>query len=108
MALYDGGEEEEKEKEDTDDDNDNSLVWRDCISSIKGVCHPRLVNYNGGQRLDLIGIVNFSDCHNPRMKKIVKVVNYRSGRRSTRFTTKASTKNTWTPSSMLPQHKIFI
>jgi len=51
MALYDGGEEEEKEEEDTDDDNDNSPVWRDCISSIKGVRRPRLVNFNGAWSL---------------------------------------------------------
>jgi hypothetical protein len=46
MALYDGGEEEEKEEEDTDDDNDNSPVWKDCISSIKGIRCPRLVNFS--------------------------------------------------------------
>jgi hypothetical protein len=48
MALYDEGE-EEKEEEDTD--NDNSPIWRDCISSIKGVCHPRLVNFSGAWSL---------------------------------------------------------
>jgi hypothetical protein len=51
MALYDGGEEEEKEEEDTDDDNDNSPVWRDCISSIKGVRRPRLINFSGAWSL---------------------------------------------------------
>jgi hypothetical protein len=50
MALYDGGE-EEKEEEDTDDDNDNSPVWKDCISSIKDVCRPRLVNFSGAWSL---------------------------------------------------------
>jgi hypothetical protein len=47
MALYDGGEEKEKEEENTDDDNDNSPILRDYISSIKGVRHPRLVNFSG-------------------------------------------------------------
>ncbi len=51
MALYDGGEEEEKEEEDTDDDNDNFPIWRDCISSIKGVRRPRLVNFSGAWSL---------------------------------------------------------
>jgi hypothetical protein len=51
MALYDGGKEEEKEEEDTDDDNDNSLVWRDCISSIKGIHRPRLINFSGAWSL---------------------------------------------------------
>jgi hypothetical protein len=51
MALYDGGEEEKKEEEDTNDDNDNSLVWRHCISSIKGVRRPRLVNFSGAWSL---------------------------------------------------------
>jgi hypothetical protein len=46
MALYDGGEEE-----DTNNDNDNYHGWRDCISSIKGIRHPRLVNFNGAWSL---------------------------------------------------------